>query len=351
MVRFLLIIVIQFSYVREAFAIDNFYGFQSDVASSEMKMAPQVKLDLSLVVRAEEIRLQSSRVFLGDIFGCVAPGSICQELQAIDLGESADPGGVKITSLEALSLIIEEDIGNRFDIQIEGPSIIRLLSDSMEIQRREVEEELMHVLERGLDHNQKVVIKSLFIRPGIKVFPGELSWRFEDIEPILVDLNQLSWQQNQAVREVNVSLESRNHGVSSEVRFKIRFRLSALLKVPVARTTIPQGDILRSEKFTYEWLELKSEPILDLDSVSGKRLVRRLPRGQYLKKSDVHEPFLVERGQMVDVILMTGSLQLRGQARALASGRLGQSVPVQLTTNRKRMSGQVVSASTVKVME
>lgn len=333
-------------------AISSFYGYQNSSESTKLEMAPQVRLEVALRTISDQLALGSSRIFLGDIFECDAPASICHEVQAVDLGAAPEPGMAKVIDLEHLTQLIEADLGERFDIYIEeGPQQIRLTGKSLEVNKQMIIEQLMSEIEPRLQADRRVQIKNLYVQPGIKVYPGDLSWEFNGLDQLIEEVNEVQTHNAHRSKEVELLIKSHHHGVASQFRIKVRLRLAVFAKVFVARSTLPYGDIVRAEKFTEEWQEVKGEPIFDLESALGKRLTRRISRGQYLHKSDVQEPFLVERGQTVDVILMAGGLQLRSQAKALTSGRLGQSVPVQLLGNRKRLTGQVISSSTVKVIQ
>ncbi|MFW7377895.1 MAG: flagellar basal body P-ring formation chaperone FlgA [Oligoflexus sp.] len=351
MIKIILSALAQVSIMHQAYAIDHHYGFQTAPMQQDLDIAPQVQLDVSLHVKADEILLKSERIFVSDVFHCHAPANVCHEVAAIDLGSAPKPGQSKLASLEDMRNRIVADVGGRYNLEIEGNESLRLVTAGVEIEKSMIEEELALAMESLLSSDKRIQIKSLFFPPGLKVHPGDLTWRFINLSSMAESIQQSMWSYNQPTREISVDVQSRSQGIVSHSHFKLRFRLEILTQVPVAKTTIPLGEMVKPEKFDYEWLAVKSEPVLNIEQVAGMKLTRRLQRGQYLRKNDVQEPFLVERGQLVDVILMSGSLQLRGQAKALASGSLGQSVPVQLISNRKRLNGQVISASTIKVTE
>ncbi|MBL8990308.1 MAG: flagellar basal body P-ring formation protein FlgA [Phycisphaerae bacterium] len=116
--------------------------------------------------------------------------------------------------------------------------------------------------------------------------------------------------------------------------------------VVVASATIDRETVITPEAVTTEerWLAPDASAGLAAAQVIGSTARRRVEAGRVVGAADVQTPVVVRKGEMVWVHCLSGSVVVKVRAKALAEGRDGQDVPMQLEGSRKtftaRMSGR-----------
>lgn len=86
-----------------------------------------------------------------------------------------------------------------------------------------------------------------------------------------------------------------------------------------------------------------------IEEFIGKRAVRSFSSGTILTPAGVEVPPLIERGSAVTIISKTGSIQVSAPGIARASGGLGEVIPVENTTSRQIVYGEILDSETVFV--
>ena len=116
-------------------------------------------------------------------------------------------------------------------------------------------------------------------------------------------------------------------------------------------------DIPRLHIITADDLEVRYEGVLGLqwnsgnmEEFIGKRTVRAFSGGAILTPAGVEVPPLIERGNPVTIISVTGSVQVSAPGVARASGGLGEVIPVENTTSRQIVYGEIIDSDTVLVL-
>jgi len=92
------------------------------------------------------------------------------------------------------------------------------------------------------------------------------------------------------------------------------------------------------------------EPLPTLDAVSGARARRALEPGEVLTAVTVRIPPLVQSRDDVSVLVSLGQVQVRGHARALQSGGLGDEILLVNPENNRRLTGIVIGPGQVEVL-
>lgn len=97
----------------------------------------------------------------------------------------------------------------------------------------------------------------------------------------------------------------------------------------VARATRPleRGASVTPEDFAVsnEWLA-PDEAFAEPGAVVGQRLRRGVDSGELLSEGNVEPPIVIERGDIVVVHVVSGTVVLRRESRATESGRVGQRI-------------------------
>lgn len=100
-----------------------------------------------------------------------------------------------------------------------------------------------------------------------------------------------------------------------------------LREVARASRVLPRGSGVSAEDFAIsaEWLG-PDEPYAEPAAVVGQRLRRGVDAGEMLTDANIEPPIAIERGDLVMVHVVSGSVVLRREARALETGRAGQRI-------------------------
>jgi flagella basal body P-ring formation protein FlgA len=130
------------------------------------------------------------------------------------------------------------------------------------------------------------------------------------------------------------------------VSFKVRVKQSQL----VAARLLKRGELLGPENTqmadldsTYDFEDGYSS----LEGVAGMKLKLPIPAGKAIKPSALERPFLVKRGDVVKLIVRSGSISVATSALAQRDGALGDSIPVEVQDGKKLVQARVLDSGTV----
>lgn len=116
--------------------------------------------------------------------------------------------------------------------------------------------------------------------------------------------------------------------------------------VVVASMTIERDAVVTADAVTGEerWLTPDAPAGLTTEQAVGATARRRVDAGRVVTAADVQTPVVVRKGETVWVHCLSGSMVVKVRAKALADGRDGQEVPMQVEGSKKtftaRMSGR-----------
>jgi flagella basal body P-ring formation protein FlgA len=129
-------------------------------------------------------------------------------------------------------------------------------------------------------------------------------------------------------------------------------RVRLLAQVPTPLRPIPPGATLAAadlDAMDVDLLTAHRETVLDAAQALDHAARRRLEPGRPILARDLKLVPAVERSQLVTIVAATGRVSVRGKAKALDSGRIGETVRVQNVDSRKVTSGTVVERGLVDV--
>lgn len=131
--------------------------------------------------------------------------------------------------------------------------------------------------------------------------------------------------------------------------------------VAIARAPLRRGEVIAAGDVTFEarWLSSILKPAAG-EHIVGSAARSHIQAGQMILDRDVQAPFVVSRGDVVSVHVVSGSLVVESRARALSAGRDGEIVefesldpnPRERSRFKARMNGRgraVMMAQTTAV--
>jgi flagella basal body P-ring formation protein FlgA len=95
--------------------------------------------------------------------------------------------------------------------------------------------------------------------------------------------------------------------------------------------------------------QLRRTPLFAGEDAIGKELKYSLTAGSPLSLESLQLPKVVQRGDMVQLVAETESLQVRQQAEALEDGEVGKVIDVRNSSSRLVVQAIVVAAGKVKI--
>ena len=129
--------------------------------------------------------------------------------------------------------------------------------------------------------------------------------------------------------------------------------VDAKVKVVVAARPIPNKAILTKADLKLEEKRLSRLPqgvILNIKEALGKEVRMSLKPGRVLLKSQITEPPLIRRGQVVVIVARGKNIVVKAKGIALQDGSLNQRIKVKNLSSKKIVWGKVVSPDEVEVM-
>ncbi|MBI1776641.1 MAG: flagellar basal body P-ring formation protein FlgA [Proteobacteria bacterium] len=135
-------------------------------------------------------------------------------------------------------------------------------------------------------------------------------------------------------------------------RVRVMGRAHTLVDIPVLNRRIGPTEVIRKADVT--WTRVRSNPgmsnvVNTMDDLVGMLPRRPLEPGQLVRLSDVGPHLIVQRNDMVVVMLRTANMTLTVQGRALDEGAEGAVVRVLNTKSSKTVEGKVTGPGEVTV--
>ena len=309
--------------VRTAFWVLLFFALSASSAA-------QVK---GTVVLPESYSPTGTMTTLGEMATVSSENaSLAKRIAAVIAVQSPYPDEV---TAEAISLrLIGNGIGG---VQITGARRVRLLKGSLASLRKRVEEEATAYFQSLLP--EALEVRLTFQRvPEMKLGPGA-SLRFARTSPYIHSGTQL------------LRITATKNGRSESAGF-LQVGLRFWAKVPVAKTPLSPGLILQQRDWEYQVREI-TYPIHDYihrpEELIGHQVVLPIQEGEVLRSRMIASPLAVKRGSTVTLVLKNGPVQISTEGRALADGRLGETVKTLNPSTRKILTCLVTAAGRVEV--
>lgn len=129
-------------------------------------------------------------------------------------------------------------------------------------------------------------------------------------------------------------------------------KVEPMVSVPVLRAHAMPGDVIGEQDI--EWVRTASRraganTVTRIDDLVGRTPRRPIAAGQPVRLTDVRPNFVVQKGDLVTILLKSGSMTLTVQAQALEKGAVGDVIRVRNNHSRRVLETRVIAADTVTV--
>ncbi len=195
------------------------------------------------------------------------------------------------------------------------------------------------------------------IASRLKIAPETVDVAFDGmIEPVTADASA-----DEPVTLAALSLQTGSGRFSARLAVDVGADIRAVdlsgravetAEVVVSRRALDRRDVIREADVTLARVErrkLARGAGLDLAAVVGKAATRALRAGDPIAATDVENPRVVGRGELVTLTYERPGISLTARGRALGDGAVGDSVSVLNEQSRRTVEGVVVAAGVVRV--
>lgn len=123
---------------------------------------------------------------------------------------------------------------------------------------------------------------------------------------------------------------------------QVRVHVGVKRRVAVAVGGLRRGQALGESTFITEerWVGPTVRPA-DAEGVLGQFARGRISPGQVIEVTDVEPPVVIRKGELADVVCLSGGVSVKVKARALEPGRLGDRIGFQLVDSTRNFRARV----------
>lgn len=144
-------------------------------------------------------------------------------------------------------------------------------------------------------------------------------------------------------------------GPMGELSIPIQAQVQLPEMVVSANRPLAKGYVLREEDL--DWVPFPpsfkfgaEDCFKTIDSLVGQQLRRAMSTQQVIRLSEVGPPTLIQVGDVIQVEVVSGSVVVTTQGRAIESGGMDDLIQVEIEPNRDRVLARITNGRTVEVM-
>lgn len=283
------------------------------------------------VVHGERIRLEHIADFRGFV-----PAER-RRLERIDLGKSPRPGDVRMLSRRYLKKLLSAYAGKT---AVSIPGRVEVRRSARRIGRMEIEELFLKaVCEAAGAPPERVTLKRLKLKDDLVVPSGETEIR--------VSFPPRQSFRGLATAKFDVRADKRHYR-----HYFVTGEVNILKEVVVVTRAVERGERLAAEDLRLQDLPLAETPqnaITDLSRALGMETKVGLNPGEALAVNKLDAPLLIQRGDLVALVVETAKMRVETKGIARQRGKLNQVIRVENISSKKVVYGKVVSSNEVRV--
>lgn len=117
-----------------------------------------------------------------------------------------------------------------------------------------------------------------------------------------------------------------------------------LVRVPVLKVPLSRRDVIKAsdiEMTEVSSKELRDNSALQASDVIGKSVLGLIKPGEVISQSDLIQPKVIKRGELVTITLNAGRISLTSKARAMEDARIGDIVRLRNESSDKIIQARV----------
>lgn len=127
--------------------------------------------------------------------------------------------------------------------------------------------------------------------------------------------------------------------------------VKAYKKVPISQRKLLAGQILENDDFSFKQKDITylKDKIPTSDELLSHKLSRNIEFGSPIYYSDLKKEFAAQKGQVIQIISATESIEIRSNAIASESGFIGDRIKLKVIESNKELMGQIIEKGVVKI--
>lgn len=164
-----------------------------------------------------------------------------------------------------------------------------------------------------------------------------------------MEVTRVHYDQNTQRFEAIIAAPSAENPVQ---QMHVRGTIEPVIQVPVVTENVQNGRIIRASDIEYITIRentFNQKTIADAQSLIGMTARRVLIAGRPIKDGDIVAPQMISRGEIVTLALLSGTMNITTQVKALQNGARGEVIRVVNLSSNKTMQARVESAGRVVV--
>lgn len=303
---------------------------------------PAVYAQTMVYVHAES-EVDGPDVLLGDVADIVAEdSSIAAQLRTVKIANAAAPGDDLILTPQLVSVRLAGANLKYWDFAWEFPEKVRVITRSQTASGENLVALVTQYIEARLDRsNPKRSYQILAQRvPRDCLLPmGKV--RYEVELPYGI--------------RYNAPTNAGVHVYVNEVfylKIPMRMQVAMVEPVVVAVRSLAKGEVILPDDVHLQELEtsrLAAGYLTSLDDAIGMVARRKIPMGTPLANSLLDKEILIQRSDVVNIVVDVNGVEISVEGQALQDGREGQAIRVKNSVSGRILTGKVVDETTVRV--
>jgi len=198
-------------------------------------------------------------------------------------------------------------------------------------------------------------IKKEFIEQGhddnidLEFYGGQTTFMIENKSQgkILVSNLKLDELQNKFSCKVEIFADG---SMAKDTDIQGKYYVIADVWVP--STNISKGEVITEKmvkRLNTRMNRIKPQNIIDKDKIVGKEAKRPLKEGKIISDRDIGTKIVIKKGEVVNMMYVTNSMQIAAKVEALSNGSAGERIEVMNIKSKKVVTAEVIDSQTVRV--
>lgn len=129
-------------------------------------------------------------------------------------------------------------------------------------------------------------------------------------------------------------------------------RYETIRRIPVLSRSLRSGDLIDASDVVFKNVperQIRKDTITEATYLIGQSPVRSISSGRPVRSTEIAQPTVIEKGQLVEMNYTTPYMSIRTTGEALENGSAGSLIRVKNTKSEKAISARVVAAGKVEV--
>ncbi len=299
----------------------------------------QLANDAIKIVVKETSQVKQSQVYLGDISDIHARGFLKEALEQISICASPKPGKIKSIDKKKIISAVQNHRYLPENILVVSLNRIYVKRLSQKVSEKDIRQSVEKRLSAQLS-GKDYQIGSFEIR-GLEVYPDG------NIEYVLESKNLFD-KSGKFSFFVDVVIDGKK-----EDRINVSGTIELYENVFHSAETIKKGEMITRDDLYLEKrniFNLKSSYIKSFKDAEGKILKTNLKKGEYLKLSQLEEPPVIKKGDIITLVAKNENLLILTSGISREDGFINKLIKVENLQSGKLVRGIVKEKSKVEVV-